>query len=61
MFLKELMLLIVFGGGKPTIDFQLDVKEKSKLIEILLIVGTLLAALQLPMNLIHDFRSYIFL
>ena len=56
---KEMMLLIVFRGGKPTIDFQLDVKEKSKLIEILLIVGTLLAALQLPINLIWIFMLFV--
>jgi len=59
MFLKELMLLIVFGGGKLTIDFQLDIKEKSKLIEILLIVGALLVALQLPKILIWIFMLFV--
>jgi len=42
-----------------TIDFQLDIKEKSKLIEILLIVGALLETLQLPKNLIWIFMLFV--
>ena len=43
------------------IDFQLNVKEKSKLIEILLIVGALLTAFQLPINLIWIFMLFVIL
>ena len=40
-------------------DFTLNERDKSSLIEILLIVGTLLSALSLPLNLIWIFVFFI--